>query len=96
MISCVINSTAGHNHELRFKYMYDWYADPAPAHGLAVTYDGGVTSTSLWEQTPFGGNTGPEEIVVHFVPTASTFQLIIYNNGDSFNMDDTYYDDIML
>ena len=96
MLSCVINSTAGHNHELRFKYMYDWYADPAPAHGLAITYDGGVTSTSLWEETPVGGNTGPEEIVVPFVPTSSSFQLIIYNNGDSFNMDDTYYDDVVV
>jgi|WetSurMetagenome_2_1015567.scaffolds.fasta_scaffold09849_2 hypothetical protein len=96
MLSCVINSTAGHNHEFRFKYMYDWYADPAPAHGLAITYDGGITSTSLWEQTPFGGNTGPEEIVLQYTPTSSSFQLIFYNNGDSFNMDDTFYDEVVV
>jgi hypothetical protein len=76
--------------------MYDWYADPAPTHGLAVTYDGGITSTSLWEQTPVVGNTGPEEIVIPFVPAANSFQLVIYNSGDSFNMDNTYYDDVVV
>ena len=96
LISCPINTITGHNHEFRFKYMYDWYADPAPLHGIAITYDGGVTSSLLWEQTIIGGNSGPEEIVLQYIPTSSIFQLIIYNNGDSFNMDYIYYDDVQI
>ena len=96
LLSCTIYSTAGHNHELSFKYMYEWFADPAPVHGLAITYDGGNTSTSLWEQTPLGGNSGPEQITLPFVPTADSLQIIIYNNGDSFNFNNNYYDDVVV
>jgi len=94
-LSCVINSTTGHTHEFRFKYKYYWSYDPAPAHGLAITYDGGATSTSLWEQTPFE-NTGPEEVVLQYTPTSDSFQLIIYNNGNSYNLWRVYYDDFLV
>jgi len=76
--------------------MCDWYADPAPFMGLAVTYDGGSTTTTLWEFQPVGGNVGPEEISVDFTPSQDNYQLILYCNGNSFNIDNWYVDDITI
>ena len=96
LISPLITTDAAHYHQLKSRYMYDWFADPAPIHGLAVTYDGGITKNSLWQQAPVGGNTGPAEIEIQYFPAADTFQIIIYNDGNSFNMDYIYYDDIFV
>jgi hypothetical protein len=74
--------------------MCDFYADPAPFMGLAVTYDGGTTSTSLWEFQPVGGSVGPEDINFDFTPTADSYQFILYCNGNSFNINYWYVDDI--
>jgi hypothetical protein len=81
--SCDITTPAPNTeHTLTLKHYCDWYADPAPTMGIGISYDNGTTYTTLWEFTPVGGNQGPETIMQNFTPTASTFQLVLYINGD--------------
>ena len=94
LLSCTINSTIQYTNHVMLKHMCDWFADPAPFLGLAVTYDGGTTSTSLWEFQAVGGNVGPEDIAFDFTPDQDTYQFILYCNGNSFNIDFWYVDDI--
>ncbi len=94
LLSCTINSTIQYTNHVTLKHMCDWFADPAPFLGLAVTYDGGTTSTSLWEFQAVGGNVGPEDIAFDFTPDQDTYQFILYCNGNSFNIDFWYVDDI--
>ena len=94
LISCTINSSSLYLNHVSLKHMCDFYADPAPFMGLAVTYDGGTTSTSLWEFQPVGGSVGPEDINFDFTPTADSYQFILYCNGNSFNINYWYVDDI--
>ncbi len=96
LLSCPINSSSAYLNNVSLKHFCDFFDDPAPYMGLAVTYDGGATSTSIWEFQPVGGNIGPEDITVDFQPTSDTYQLILYCNGNSFNIDHWYVDDIMI
>ncbi len=96
LLSCPINSTTQFVNHVTLKHMCDWYADPAPFLGLAVTYDGGSSSTSLWEFQPVGGSVGPEDIAFDFTPDQDTYQFILYCNGNSFNINFWYVDDIMV
>ena len=98
VISIPINAPNNHNIELTGLLMIDHFADPAPFQGVAVTYDGGATSTTLYEAQSVGGDFS-DAFTVDFVSPASgseNMQLIIYLNGDSFNIDFVYWDDIML
>ncbi len=96
LLSCQL-TTAFPNvpHTLQLKHMCDWFADPAPFMGLAITYDGGTTSTTLWEFQPVGGPVGPEVINVDYTPTSANFQFILYLNGNSFNINFWYVDDLI-
>ena len=95
LVSCNITTTAvGQLHALELDHFMDWYADPAPFAGIGISYDNGVTYSTIWEFQPVGGNVGPETINATFTPTAGTFQLVLYLNGDSFNIDNWYVDDI--
>jgi hypothetical protein len=79
-------------------FVDDFSATPSPFLGVAVSYDGGTTSTSLWEVQP-SGNIGPEPKELLFTTPSSgaeNLQLIIYCNGDSYNIDDWYVDEMML
>jgi hypothetical protein len=96
LLSCVLNTTApGIQHTLQLKHMCDWYADPAPTMGIGISYDGGATYSILWSFTPVGGNVGPETVNMNYTPTSSSFQLVLFLNGDSFNIDFWYVDDII-
>lgn len=96
LLSCTINSSTLQVNTVSLKHLCDWFADPAPFMGIGVTYDAGATYTSLWEFQPVGGNVGPEDILVNFTPAQNDFQLVLYHNGNSFNIDFWYVDDIMV
>jgi hypothetical protein len=95
ILSCPINSSNLYVNTVSWKQYLSFFASPGPAIGLAVTYDGGTTSTSLWEITTTG-NIPPEEKVITFTPTSSTYQLIFYLNGDIYNINWWDLDDIMV
>ena len=78
-----------------FNYYFDWYADPSGTVTVAVTYDGGITSTPIYNQVNATGNVGPQLISGNFTTPASSSantQLEITFNGNSFNNDNIYWD----
>ena len=82
-----------------FNYYFDWYADPSGTITVAVTYDGGATSTTLYNQVDATGNVGPTVITGNFTTPASgsqNTQLEITFNGDSFNNDNIFWDNLCL
>ncbi len=97
LLSDVIAAENGHDLVLQFWHFLDWYADPCGPVGLATTYDGGTTYTSIWEISPTD-TVYPEQVTIPFqVPTTdANLQLAFYYNGDSFNIDFWYIDNLML
>ena len=100
LLSCNITGANSHNHELSFiLYLDDFSATPSPYIGVAVSYDGGTTSSTLWEVLPTG-NIGPETVTVNFTTPAMSdavdFQVIFYTNGNSYNIDYWYIDDVVI
>jgi len=95
LLSCTINSSSMSLNYVELKHYCSFFVTPAPEMGLAVTYDGGTTSTVLWSFIPTG-NVGPETINFSFTPASDTYQLILYHNGDSFNITLWDVDDIMI
>jgi hypothetical protein len=82
---------------LMFNYMYDWYANPAPLIGVATRHGGGAW-TSVWEANPTG-NLGPETKILSISNSdvgTTDFQFCLYLNGDMYNLDYVYFDDIVL
>ena len=94
LLSCTINSTTLYENTVSLKHFCDFFADPAPFMGIGVTYDAGTTVNSLWEFQPVGGNVGPEDVFVNFTPSQNDYQLVLYCNGNSFNIDFWYVDDV--
>lgn len=85
--------------DLIFKHYLDWYANPSGVMGIAVTYDDGATYTPLWQLNNPTGNVGPETIATSFTTPASetvNLKLALFFNGNSFNIDYWYVDDIEL
>ncbi|MDZ7622923.1 MAG: T9SS type A sorting domain-containing protein [Ignavibacteriaceae bacterium] len=82
-----------------FNYFFDWYANPSGTITVAVTYDGGATSTTLYSQVDATGNVGPQLFSGNFTTPASgaaNTQIEITFNGNSFNSDNIYWDDMCL
>jgi hypothetical protein len=95
LISCPITDDSYH-YFVRLKHMLDIYAGSSWQYiGLAVSYDGGVTKQILW-QSPISGNMGPEEIETEFYPSSNTFQMILYFNGYSIQIENWFVDDLIL
>ena len=83
--------------QLSFKHMYDWYSNPAPKVGVATRSAGGAW-TSVWEISPTG-NIGPiqEDITITSSDVgAADFQFCFYLEGNFYNMDYWYLDNILL
>jgi PKD repeat protein/predicted small secreted protein len=94
--SCnIITPITGTEHHLTLKHMCDWFDDPAPFMGIGVSYDNGNTYSTIWQFQPTG-NVDPETIFSSFTPTSGTFQLVLYINGNSYNIDYWYVDDIQV
>lgn len=82
-----------------FNYFFDWYADPSGVVTVGVTYDGGATSTILYNQPDATGNVGPTVMTGNFttpVTGSANTQIEITYNGYSFNYDYVYWDNLCL
>lgn len=81
---------------LMFNFMYDWYSNPAPKLGVA-TRTGTGAWTSVWEILPTG-NVGSETKVINIsnADIGPGFQFCIYLDGNFYNMDYLFLDDIFL
>ncbi|MCX6268726.1 MAG: hypothetical protein NTW16_15465, partial [Bacteroidetes bacterium] len=83
--------------KVSFKHKYEWYGNPAPKVGLATRSHNGAWNT-VWEKTPTG-SIGPEQIDLVISNTdvgQSEFQICFYLNGNMFNMDYWYLDNVLL
>ncbi len=82
-----------------FDYYFDWYADPSGTITVGITYDGGTTVTPLYTQVNATGSVGPQAMTGSFTTPASgaaNAQLVISFNGNSFNNDNIYWDNMCL
>jgi hypothetical protein len=80
-----------------FTHFYDWYANPAPKVGVATRSHTG-TWNSVYEITPTG-NVGPTtvEVTINNGDVGQTeFQVCIYLNGNMYNLDYYYCDNLLL
>jgi hypothetical protein len=95
ILSCPINSSTIYENTVSWKQYAEYYLGTGPLIGVAVTYDGGATSTSLWE-TQITGNILAEERSVSFTPQSNTYQLIFYLNGNVYNINLWDIDDVQV
>ncbi len=82
-----------------FNFYLDWYANPSGVITLEVTYDGGATKTPIYTLTNPTGNVGPGLLTGSFTTPASgsqNLQLELTYNGNSFNTDNVYWDNMCL
>ena len=93
ILSCPINSSNMYENTVSWRQYLSFFASPGPDIGLAVTYDGGATSTPLW-QTTLTGNIAAELRTLSFTPSSSTYQLIFFLNGDIYNINWWDIDDV--
>jgi hypothetical protein len=96
-VSPEIDMTGVNSVKLVFNHMYDWYANPAPVVGVA-TRSGGGDWNSVWEITPTG-NVGPQTVILDLTDGdlgQSDFQFCFYIDGNFYNLDYWYLDDILL
>jgi hypothetical protein len=98
LISPVVNLTGLTSVKLSFKHFYDWYSNPAPKVGVATRTSATGTWNSVWEITPTG-NVGPQDINLTITNTdvgSATFQFCFYLNGNMYNLDYYYVDNVIL
>ncbi len=82
-----------------FNYFFDWFANPSGTITVAITYDGGTTSTALYTQVDATGSVGPQVISGGFTTPATgtaDIQVEITFTGVSYNNDNIYWDDLCL
>jgi hypothetical protein len=97
LISPAIDLTGLTTVALIFNHYYSFYDNPAPVFGVA-TRSGGGSWTSVWQVAP-AGDVGPELKVLDITSSdvgQADFQLCFYINGDLYNMNYWFLDDIML
>ena len=85
--------------DFSFNFFFDWYANPSGTITVAVTYDGGATSTPLYSVVDPTGNIGPLLVTGNFTTPASgasNTQIEITFNGNSFNNDNIFWDNMCL
>jgi len=99
LISPAINLTGQSSVTLMFSHFYDWYQNPAPVLTVA-TRSGGSSGTwsTVWTITPTS-SVGPETKVITISNSDvghSDFQFCFYLNGNMYNLNYWYVDDIVL
>ncbi len=97
LISPMTDLTGLTSVKLSFRHMYDWYTNPAPKVGVATRSHNG-TWTSVWEKSPTG-NINAEQIDVIISNSdvgQSEFQICFYLNGNMYNLDYWYLDNVLL
>lgn len=97
LISPEIDLTGYSTVKLMFKHFLDDYEGSGYTLGVATRSAGGAWNVA-WSVNPTG-DIGPEEKVLEIATAdvgASDFQFCIYFNGNSYNLDYWYIDDVML
>lgn len=97
LISPVIDLTGYTSVKLMFKHFLDDYSGAGYSLGVA-TRTGTGTWNTVWTISPTG-DIGPEEKIIDISNGdvgASNFQFCIFFNGNSYNLDWWYIDDILL
>jgi hypothetical protein len=82
-----------------FNFYLDHYADPSGVITLEVTYDGGTTKSPIYTLTNPTGSVGPLLVTGNFttpVTGSQNLQLELTYNGNSFNTDNIYWDNMCL
>ena len=97
--SSVINLPDNQNALFSFNYYFDFFSSPSGTVTVGVTYNGGSTSTLIYNQVDATGNIGPQLITGSFTTPASgsqNAQLEITFSGNSFNYDYVYWDNLCI
>ena len=96
-ISPMLNTTGLTTIRLSFKHMYDFYSSPAPKAGVATRSHSGTWNT-VWEITPTASVPGQQiDITINNADVGqSEFQICFYLNGNMYNMNYWYLDNILL
>lgn len=97
LISPMIDLTGLTTVKFSFRHMYDWYANPAPKVGVATRSHNGAW-TSVYEVSPTS-NIPAQQINIDITNPdvgQSEFQICIYLNGNMYNLDYYYLDNILL
>ena len=84
---------------LTSNFFFDWYGDPSGIVTIGITYDNGATSTNLYTLTNPNGNVGPIVITGNFLTPSNGLlnaQIEITFNGNSFNIDNIYWDNMCI
>ena len=82
-----------------FKFFFDWHANPSGVVTFGVTYDGGLTSDIIYSLVDPTGYVGPTMVSGYFdTPSTGSHnaQIEITFDGDSFNIDNIYWDEIWI
>jgi hypothetical protein len=97
LISPAIDMTGVSSVKLVFNHMYDWFANPAPTVSVSSRSGGGSWNT-LWQITPTG-NVAAQSIILDLTGGdlgQPDFQLSFLVNGNFWNLDYWYIDEILL
>ena len=97
LISPMMDLTGKTSVKLSFKHFYDYYGNPAPKLGVATRSHNGAWST-IWEITPTA-NVGPQQkdfVITNGDVGQSEFQICFYLNGNMYNLDYWYLDNVLL
>jgi hypothetical protein len=97
LISPMCDLTGMVSVKLSFRHMYDWYSNPAPKVGVATRSNNGAWTT-VWEKSPTGNiNAEQMDVVISNSDVGqANFQICFYLNGNMYNMDYWYLDNILL
>lgn len=95
LVSPVIDMTGTASEvKLSFKHFYNWYKN-GPKIGLATRFGNGEWTTE-WELTP-SESIGPETVSLVMANTVQAdFQFCLFIEGNLYNLNDWYIDDIKL
>jgi hypothetical protein len=97
LVSPVVDLTGLTSVSFQFRHFYDDYTGAGPVVGVATRHGGGAW-TSVWEINP-PANVGPILVELDIANSdvgQADFQLCFYLNGNMYNVDYWYVDDIWL
>ncbi len=97
LVSPMVDLTGFSTVKFSFRYMYDWYSNPAPKIGVATRSHNGPWTT-VWESTPTGNvNAKQMDLDISNGDVGQTeFQVCVFLNGNMYNLDYVYVDNMLL